>query len=67
MVFTHFQDVTTKVAMVGSNHVMWTKRTIEGTHIGTEEMGAVFNQKTKWLNMGERENTFNEINFVERG
>ena len=35
--FTHFQDVTTKVLMVGSNRVMWTKRTVEGTHKGTEE------------------------------
>ena len=34
-VFSHFQDVTTKTSMVGSNSVMWAKRTIEGTHIGT--------------------------------
>ena len=36
-VFTHFQDVTTKVSMVGSNGVMGAKRTVEGTHIGTKE------------------------------
>ena len=32
VVFPHFQDVTTKISMVGSNSVMWAKRTVEGTH-----------------------------------
>ena len=50
--FSHFQDVTTKILMVGRNSVMWAKRTVEGTHIGTEESGATFNLKTKRLNMG---------------
>ena len=65
VVFTHFQDVTTKISMVGSNSVMWAKRTVEGTHIGTKEPGATFNLETKRLDMGWTEIAFNEINFVE--
>ena len=65
VVFPHFQDVATKISMVGSNIVMWAKRTGEGTHIGTKEPGAPFNLKTKRLNMGRMEITFNEINFIE--
>ena len=53
--------------MVGSNRVMWTKRAIKGTHISTEETGTPFNLKTKRLNMGRMEITFNEVNFIERG
>ena len=52
--------------MVGSNRMMWAKRTIKGTHISTEETGTPFNLKTKRLNMGWIEIAFNEINFIER-
>ena len=66
-VFAHFQNTTAKASMVGSDGVMWTKRTVEGTHTGTKEPGAVFNLKTKRLDVGWMEITFNKINFVEWG
>ena len=53
--------------MVGSNHIVWAKRAIKGTHISVEETRTLFNLKTKRLNMGRTEITFNEVNFIERG
>ena len=67
VVFPHFQDVTTKTSMVGSNSVMWAKRTVKGTHIGTKESGATFNLKTKRVGVGWTKIAFNEINLVEWG
>ena len=65
--FSHFQDIATKVSMVGSNGVMGAKRTVKGTHIGTKEPGAPFNLETKRLNVGWMEGAFNKIDFVEWG
>ena len=66
-VVTHFQDATTKISMVGSDRVVWAKRMVEGTNIRTKKMGTLLNLKTKRLDMGQTESTFNEVNFVERG
>ena len=51
-VFTHFQDVTTKTSMVGSDCIMWAKRMVEGTDMRTKKAGTLFNLKTKSLDMG---------------
>ena len=67
VMFTHFEDVTTKVLVVGSDCIVWAKRAIKGTHICTKETETLFNLKTKRLNMGWMEGTFNEVNFVEGG
>ena len=61
VVFSHFKDVTTKVSTVGSNSVMWAKRMVEGTHIGSKEPGATFNLESKRLDVGWTEIAFNEI------
>ena len=66
-VFTHFQDVTTKRLMIGSHCIMRAKGMVEGTNIRTKKMGTLLNLKTKRLDMGQTESTFNEVNFVERG
>ena len=67
VVFTHFQDKTTKTSMIGSYGIVWAKRTIEGTDIRVKEAGTPFNLKTKRLVMGWTEIRFNKIGFVERG
>ena len=66
-VFTHFQDVTTKISMISGYCIMWGKRTIEGTNMHAKKAETAFNLKTMRLNMGWMKVTINKIYFVERG
>ena len=66
-VFAHLQNAATNASMVGSHCVMRAKMMVEGTDTRMKKVGALFNLKTKRLDMGGAKVTFNKINFVERG